>query len=409
MQHVLKEIDPKILGAKLKQARMARGLKQEEVAEKLGMVRTTLVAVEQGTRRVTARELVELAKLYGRSLGEWVGEETPPSLPLVPQFRLPPHLKRLSEQEVQASVEQLDSLAQDYVSLEKMNETQLPRRYPQIYAHEIPGVNVELRGEEVAAEERIRLGLGDGPIANLRALLEEAVGIRIFYIDLPSTVGGLYAFNEELGACIAINRKHPAPRALWSLAHEYGHFLTTRFMADVSLWDEEPWGKLAAERFADSFAKNFLMPRTGVNRLLTDEVRVHGKGVTVANVMTLSHHYRVSAEAIFRRLEELKRLPSGTWDRLQERGFQPEQARQALGLVPEKSKEPVLPFRYRILALMAYDHREELTEAQLAYLLRTDRVGARLELDHLRGWADRHGDDGYEPVRTDPNEILTPA
>jgi len=409
MQHILKEIDPKVLGAKLKQARVARGLKQDEVAEKLGLVRTTLVAMEQGTRRITARELVELAKLYGRSISDWLGEEAPPSLPLVPQFRLPPHLKRLTEQDVQGSVEQLDSLAQDYLSLEKLNGTQLPRRYPPVYPFEIPGVNVELRGEEVAAEERIRLGLGDGPISNLRELLGEVVGIRVFFIDLPAAVGGLYAFNDELGACIAINRKHPAPRALWSLAHEYGHFLTTRFMADVSLWDEEPWGKLAAERFADSFAKNFLMPRTGVNRHLTDAVRVHGKGVTVADVMTLSHQYRVSAEAMFRRLEELKRLPSGTWAKLQERGFKAEQARQVLGLIPAKSKEPTVPFRYRILALMAYDHREELTEAQLAYLLRTDRVGARLELDHLRGWADRHGDDGYEPVPTDPNEVLTPA
>jgi Zn-dependent peptidase ImmA (M78 family) len=309
---------------------------------------------------------------------------------------------------VQKSVEQLDSLAQDYLSLEKLNEMPLLRRYPQIYAYEIPGVSVELRGEEIAAEERIRLGLGDGPIANLRTLLEEAVGIRIFYIELPSAVGGLYAFNEELGACIAINRKHPAPRALWSLAHEYGHFLTTRFMADISLSDEEPWGKAAAERFADSFAKNFLMPRTGVNRLLSEAVRMHGKGVTVADVMTLSHHYRVSAEAIFRRLEELKRLPMNTWDGLRKRGLQPDQARAALGLIPTESKESQLPFRYRMLTLMAYD-KEELTEAQLVYMLRTDRVGARHELDKLRGWADRQGEHGYNPVRTDPSEILTPA
>jgi Zn-dependent peptidase ImmA (M78 family)/transcriptional regulator with XRE-family HTH domain len=409
MQHVLNEIDPRALGAKLKQARTARGLKQEEVAEKLGMVRTTLVAIEQGTRRIKAKELTQLASLYGRSLGEWLGEESLADEPLVPQFRLPPQIKKLTEAEVRDSVEQLDSLAHDYFSLEQMNSTKLPRRYPAPYAFEISGVSADLRGEEVAAEERIRLGLGDGPIANLRALLEDGVGIRIFYLDLPSAVGGIYAFNEKLGACIAINRKHPRPRALWSLAHEYGHFLSTRFMADISLWDEEPWGKQAAERFADSFAKNFLMPRTGVNRLLTEAVRVHGKGVTVADVMTVSHHYQVSAEAMFRRLEELKRLPFGTWDGLKNRGFQADQARQALGLVSSSNKESRLPFRYRTLALIAYDRLEELTEAELAHFLRTDRVGARLELDALRGWADSHSDQGFEPVMTNPNEVLTPA
>ena len=49
------------------------------------------------------------------------------------------------------------------------------------YALEVPGATPEQRGEEVAAEERTRLGLGDGPVADLRALLEEAVGVRVFY------------------------------------------------------------------------------------------------------------------------------------------------------------------------------------------------------------------------------------
>ena len=88
MFDTLKRINPKILGQKLKQARIARGLRQEDVAETLGVVRTTLVAMEQGSRRVTAKELVALAELYARPLSEWLGEEPAP-VPLVPQFRMP--------------------------------------------------------------------------------------------------------------------------------------------------------------------------------------------------------------------------------------------------------------------------------------------------------------------------------
>jgi len=407
MEHILKQIDPKLLGQKLKQARIARELTQEEVAERLGVVRTTLIAIEQGARRVTARELVQLAGFYGRALSEWLDEE-PASAPLVPQFRLPAEVTRLTQEEVRQAVEQLEALARDYVALEKMSAMPMARRHPPVYAHDIPGVSVDIRGEEIAAEERTRLGLGDGPVANLRSLLEESVGIRIFYLALPSPMGALYAYSAELGACIAVNQKHPAPRSLWSLAHECGHFLTTRYVADVSLWDDEPWGKSQAERFADSFAKNFLMPRVGVNRLLSEAVRVHGKGVTVADVMTIAHLYRVSAEAMFRRLEELKRLPSGTWDRLGQRGFQPDQARMALGFATGEQREPMLPYRYRMLAWMAYD-REKLTDSQLANLLRMDRVAARLELDRLRMWADRHCDGGYEPVQADPDDVLAPA
>jgi Zn-dependent peptidase ImmA (M78 family) len=220
-------------------------------------------------------------------------------------------------------------------------------------------------------------------------------------------IGGIYAFNEELGGCIAVNRNHPASRAAWSLTHEYGHFLSTRHAADVSLWNDEPWGKSVAERFADAFTKNFLMPRTGVNRMLSETVANHGKGITAADVLTLAHQFRVSAEAMFRRLEELRRLPGGTWDKLLAQDFQPERARQTLGLAGAGWRVAALPFRYRMLGCKAYDDPDsEMTEAELSRLLRMDRVAARDELDRLRVAADKGGEDGFEPVTLDPNRVL---
>lgn len=208
---------------------------------------------------------------------------------------------------------------------------------------------------------------------------------------------------------MAINRRHPAPRANWSLAHEFGHFLTTRYAADVSLWDEEPWGKMPAEKFADAFAKNFLMPRTGVNRLLTEAVRAHGRGVTVADVLALAHQFRVSVEAMFRRLEELKRLPVGTWEKLRHGKFEPEKAKSALGLAPATAPEPSLPFRYRLLAMWAFDDHEALSESEFAHFLRMSRVDARMELERLRLIADQQGESGYDAIEIDPDKILVPA
>ena len=285
---------------------------------------------------------------------------------------------------------ELESLARDYVELEEINGIVRHASFPRTHSLDVPGVTPGQRGEEVAAEERTRLGLGDAPIADLRSLLEEAVGVRVFYLDLPPKVGGLFACNDGLGACIAINRKHPTTRGNWSLAHEYGHFLTTRYVADVS-FTHDYWGKLTAERFADSFARNFLMPRMGVARRLSDTVEAHGKGATIGDVMSLAHLYRVSAEAMFRRLEELKRIPFGTWDKLREKhGFKPERDREALGLSTEP-RQAMLPMRYRLLAQSAYEHKEQLTEGQFARKLRTDRVSARLELESLRLFADDAG------------------
>lgn len=405
MEHALQKIDPRILGEKLKNARTDRGLTQNDAAHHLGVARTTLVAIEKGDRRITAKELVMLASLYGRSLSDWLSEK-PASVPLIPQFRMPPRELNLGESDVRGAVSKLESLARDYVDLEERTALPLVRRHPIPYTYEGPGITAEMRGEEVAAEERTRLGLGDGPIHDLRSVLEESVGLRVFYLDLPSMIGGIYAYSEDLGGCIAINRLHPAPRGVWSLAHEYGHFLTTRHAADVSLWNGAPWGRAAAEKFADSFAKNFLMPRSGVNRLLSEMVSAHGKGVTAADVLTLAHQFRVSAEAIFRRLEELKRLPSGTWDSLRANHFQPDKARTTLGLALT-AREPVLPFRYRMMARNAYDAADsDMTEAEVAALFRTDRVAVRDELEVLRYQADGQSDDGFERIDLDPNQLL---
>ncbi len=206
---------------------------------------------------------------------------------------------------------------------------------------------------------------------------------------------------------MAVNRQHPPARAQWSLAHEYGHFLSTREQADAHYWDDRPWAKSSAERFADAFARNFLMPRTGVGRMLTERAAAHGNGVTVADVLTLTHQFRVAAEAMFRRLEELKRLPVGTWDKLRQRKFQPDKAHETLGLAPVRDRESLLPFRYRILAWQAYTAPEStLSEAGFARYLRMDIVQARLAMDDLRALSDQRGENGYESVDLPVGEVL---
>ena len=404
---VLKKLDLRALGDQLKEARRARGLTQEAVAKQLGILRTTLVAIEKGTRRILPVELIELTKTYGRPISEFLAQRANKQ-PFVPQFRLPPSQTSVTEVELIAAAVELEALARDYVELEELCGPATRPNYLPPQALDVPGVTPEQRGEEVAANERTRLGLGDGPITDLRTLLEEAVGLRVFYLDLPSRVGGIFACNDDLGACIAINRKHPPTRGNWSLAHEYAHFLTTRYMADVH-FTHGHWGKLAAERFADSFAKHFLMPRTGVCRRLSDAVQAHQKGVTIGDVMALAHLYRVSAEAMFLRLEELKRLPVGTWDGLrQKRQFRPDQAREALS-IPNDPRQPSLPLRYRLLAQSAYDQKELLTEGQLARKLRLDRVSARMELEALRQMANDSVGDSFTPLELDPTEGLVPA
>jgi len=384
-EHILAKLDPKILGERLKSARRALGLTQEVVADKLGFVRTTVVAIEKGERRVTADELLAFAKCYGRNLSELV-RHSEFSEALTPQFRaaLPNSQLEtpLPEEQLLRVCHDLEARAEDYLELEEMCQAPLPKDYPKQYPLEESRVGPEQFAEDVAQEERNRLGLGDAPISDLRAVFEEAVGLRVFFYQMLPSVAGIFGYNDRLGGCIGVNISHPWYRGNWSLAHEYAHFLTTRFYADVDIMQRGRWGKLRAERFADAFAANFLMPRSGVNRRLSEVEMSRKERITIADLVTLADYFGVSVQAMCLRLEHLKRIQSGSWDRLKAGDFKPDKSRQALGLLRSAKRHAEWPVRYLLLAKAAYE-KGELSENQLAKKLRTDIVSAREIMDEL--------------------------
>ncbi len=65
----------KKLAERLRMAREAAKLSQDDVARELLLPRPAISQIENGHRRVEALELARLAKLYGRPLGFFADEE----------------------------------------------------------------------------------------------------------------------------------------------------------------------------------------------------------------------------------------------------------------------------------------------------------------------------------------------
>ena len=373
-QHVIETADPRALGRRLQEARKARGLTQQEVAEALSVARTTITAMEKGERRPRPGEIIQMARLYGHAVGDFVGQREP-ATDFTVQFRITSSRTTSTndQMELDDGVREFRSLCEDYLYLETLTGASLRRSYPLQYS--IGGIAPEHAAEDVASSERNRLALGDGPLLHLQETLENDVGLRIFSIELPSRVAGIFSYSEELGGCIAVNARHPEERQRLSIAHEYGHFLTQRFQPEVSMlgaYSRVP----AAERFADAFACSLLMPAVGLRRRFNDLSRATDGRVTMADVCRLAHQYFVSVEAMTLRLEEFRLLPRGTWERLRDRGFRVREAQAQLGLASRSPGNSLLPLRYQLLAVRAYEEGE-LTEGELARLLRVDRVLAR--------------------------------
>ncbi len=369
-KHLLNTIDPVTVGERLVEARRARRLTQQQAAEELGVARTTITAMEKGERRPRATELVKLARLYGRSVGDFVRVEAKSRPNFVVQFR---GRRGVEDASASVDIQRFGDFCRWYVELEEQLGAPLPRRYPPVY--DIANTPPERAAEEVATSERNRLGLGDGPIGNLWGLLETDVGLRVFAMTMANgRVAGMFLYTEEYGGCIAVNANQPEERRRWSAAHEYGHFLTDRFRPEISILNVHK-RNTESERFADAFARHFLMPASGLSRRFEAIRRAKETPITPADVLELSHLYRVSAQAMTLRLEELKLLPTGTWDRLKDLGFKPQKARELMALSAQPEM-PRLPLRYEALAAQAYE-AGLLSEGQLAERLGTDRVGAR--------------------------------
>src|SRR5258708_35021171 len=70
------DADRQALSERLKEAREYVGLKQDDVAKKLGIPRSALSNIEAGNRKVDAIELAQLAKLYQRPVAWFTGEDS---------------------------------------------------------------------------------------------------------------------------------------------------------------------------------------------------------------------------------------------------------------------------------------------------------------------------------------------
>ncbi len=361
------------VGERLRIARESVNLTQASVAESIEISRTTLVAIEQGQRRVRMNELRELSKLYDTSINALLRREAV-HVDLVPRFRK--HLDTRDFEALEAS-QLLSDLAKAEVELENLLGIRRTRHYPP--ERPILGGDVRAQAEQDALELRQRLGLGLAPILDLVTLLEMEIGVRVYVRRFPGKVSGVFAYDDDLGACILLNANHPKERRNQSGGHELGHFISVRSKPEVLRLDEPEDSR--EERYANAFARCLFTPASAVRQKF-QEVTAGAKRLTRRHVIVLAHFFGVSREAIVRRLEELGLAKKGTWDWFESNGgITDQQARNVLGdlIVPDTQKfeaDRPTTLRLNLLASEAYQ-QELLSEGQLARLLRIDRVELR--------------------------------
>jgi Zn-dependent peptidase ImmA (M78 family)/DNA-binding XRE family transcriptional regulator len=142
----------------------------------------------------------------------------------------------------------------------------------------------------LARELRERFQLGDKPLENLTAFLEE-LGIVVFLFDFGTDlVDGFHLSNKSsYPPIIFLNKTIPGDRMRFTLAHEFGHLLLHKIPSE---------NLKEMEKQANDFASEFLLPTESLKKELSEKINLR-------LLAELKPKWRVSMSAILKKAEEI--------------------------------------------------------------------------------------------------------
>ncbi|UCH00689.1 MAG: ImmA/IrrE family metallo-endopeptidase [Deltaproteobacteria bacterium] len=287
-----------VLDKRIVAAREAAGFSITEAAQKLGFKNyQSLSAIEKGTRKINAHELIMIARLYGRSLDYFLEPDVAPDP--VPLWR------KITKTDVNQVQRQFLSFLENYSNLEHL--LGLKRRWKDIqknYDRDDFSDDGFERADKLGADIHSSLDLGSRPSSNLVNVLENKLRFKILHLALGDGVSGACVVDNTLGVGILINISDAPWRRSFDLAHELFHVITWNVFSPEEIGDGTT--KTRPERYADIFASSLLLPKAHLLDALK-EIAADNE-VRLIDIIELAKDFGISTEAILWRLVNLKIL-----------------------------------------------------------------------------------------------------
>jgi len=290
--------EEEILDKRIATARQAAGFSIIEAAQKLGFKNyQTLSAIEKGTRKINAHELIVMARLYGRNLDYFLESDVAPDP--VPLWR------KTTKTDINQIQRQFLSFLEKYTNLEHL--LGLKRRWKDIqknYDRDDFSVNGFEQAAKLGADIHNFLDLGSRPFSNLLNILENKLRFKILHMPLEDGVSGASVVDNALGVGILINANDAPWRRNFDLAHELFHVISWNVFSPEEIGNGTT--KTRPEQYADIFASSLLLPETHLLDALKETAT--DNEVRLIDIIELAKGFGVSTEAILWRLVNLKTL-----------------------------------------------------------------------------------------------------
>ena len=267
------------IGERLRVLRTARGLSQDQLANKIQRRQATISAWEGGRTLPSLEDLYDLAFIFDVDVHE-----------LLPSRRLEPPLRGI----LRAIEEQLPAGTRFHAALElflrRASRTLAPTKE----------LDVDNRNPRAAAVELLASARITEPPVNVAEVATRCGSRVVGWDTAEEAVSGLLVELED-GPLIAYNADHPSGRTRFTIAHELGHLLLDHldsFHVDLTVREGaegRPGYDPSKEKAANEFAAELLMPEPWVRERLSHEPDVPLKLVAneVFEVSELAFGYRL--------------------------------------------------------------------------------------------------------------------
>lgn len=317
-----------INGGMLLLARNRRRKTQKELAVETGVAQAAISRIENGTRDALSQEEIQsIARSLGFPVRFFYEQE--------PLYRTPMSLHGAAFRK-KASVSAKDqneivALANLYVMHFRrlLDAVDLEPEFPLLQFEVVndkssvsENANGVTSASEAAQKVRASWQLGSGPIQNLIQFVE-ATGVLVVDGDFgDADIDGVTLRPPGMKPVVMLNRRRPADRRRFSLAHEYGHVVLHPYPYD------------GMEQEANEFAAELLMPREGV---LPDLKR----GLSIPRLGQLKLKWRTAMAALIYRAKALGAITdeaaTSLYKRMSASGYRKREPAE-FDIEPEKGK-----------------------------------------------------------------------
>ncbi len=340
------------IGGRVREARLAAGMSQEELGARIGLDRTMITKIEAGTRRLDALELSRLASVLAMPISYFL--HAPPA---VVSRRLP---LTDEEPETTRSTFKLEAVLSSWLrDVRQLIDLGLlePAR-PLRYQRPVPDPEA---AREAARWVRAELSSGTEPLDSMLAVCERA-GQFLLVTELPGD--GASLIDDDLGVAVVNSRGEPGRRRA-TAAHELGHFvLGDGYSNDVGIHAS----RQDREQVVEAFAAELLLP------VEVFRSREWAEAENVRNALVrLAARYRTSWSLALSQAERAGMLDTAQRARLRASAPTRAEFMQALGWTPEPDLESArVPPRYADAVLSAW--RQGLVTSARAVELMHGRI-----------------------------------